>query len=121
MGEIAASFSHLTIVTSDNPRSEKPADIIDQILPGIRRVCPNEYTAKELRHGFNHKGYCKEPDRRQAIQTGIHAAKPGDMVLIAGKGHETYQIIGDTSNPFDDRAVAQHVLSNLQTEVNNQR
>ena len=121
MGQIAAASSDLAIVTSDNPRSEKPGDIIDQILPGIRRICQNEYTVKELNHGFTHKGYCREPDRKRAIQTGIHAAKPGDMVLIAGKGHETYQIIGDTSNPFDDRAVAQSVLSALQTEVDNQR
>jgi len=121
MGQIAAASSDLTIVTSDNPRSEKPGDIIDQILPGIQRICQNEYTVRELNHGFTHKGYCREPDRKRAIQIGIRAAKPGDMVLIAGKGHETYQIIGDTSNPFDDRAVAQSMLSTLQTEVDYQR
>ena len=121
MGQIAATFANLTIVTSDNPRSEKPGDIIDQILAGIRYVCQNEYAVKELKHGFRLKGYCREPDRKRAIQTGIQAAEPGDMVLIAGKGHETYQIIGDTSKPFDDRAVARSVLSALQTEVDNQR
>ena len=120
MGQIAATFAHLSIVTSDNPRSEEPGDIIDQIIAGIRRVCQNEYTAQELKRGFKHKGYCREPDRKRAIQKGIQAAEPGDMILIAGKGHETYQIIGDTSRPFDDRAVAQSVLSVLQTEVDKQ-
>ncbi len=120
MGQIAATFAHLSIVTSDNPRSEKPGVIIDQIIAGLRRVCRNEYTVKELTHGFKHKGYCREPDRKRAIQTGIQAAEPRDMVLIAGKGHETYQIIGNTSKPFDDRAVAQSVLSSFQTEVENQ-
>ena len=120
MGQIAATFAHLSIVTSDNPRSENPGDIIDQIIAGVRRFCQKEYAVKELEHGFRHKGYCREPDRRCAIQTGIQAAEPGDMVLIAGKGHETYQIIGNTSKPFDDRAVAQSVLSALQTEVDNQ-
>ncbi len=121
MGQIAATFAHLTLVTSDNPRSENPGDIIDQILTGIRYVCQNEYIAKDLKHGFKHKGYCREPDRRRAIETGIQAAEPGDMVLIAGKGHETYQIIGDISKPFDDRAVARSVLSALQTEVETQQ
>jgi UDP-N-acetylmuramyl tripeptide synthase len=120
MGQISATFAHLSIVTSDNPRSEKPGDIIDQIIGGVRRVCQKEYAVKELKHGFSHKGYCREPDRKRAIQTGIQAAEAGDMVLIAGKGHETYQIIGNISNPFDDRAVAQSVLSAHQTEVDNQ-
>jgi len=117
MGQIAAAVSDLAIVTSDNPRFEKPGDIIDEILPGIQGISQNEYSVEELQDGFNHKGYCREPDRKRAIQTGIRTAKPGDIVLIAGKGHETYQIIGDTSTPFDDRIVAQSVLSALQTEV----
>jgi len=121
MGQIAATVSDLAIVTSDNPRFEKPGDIIDQILPGIRGVSQNEYSVEELQDGFNHKGYCREPDRKRAIQTGIRAAKPGDIVLIAGKGHETYQIVGDTTTPFDDRIVAQSALSALQTEVDSQQ
>lgn len=121
MGQIAATLSHLTIVTSDNPRSENPEDIIDEILPGVRCVCQNEYSAKELNQGFDQKGYCREPDRKRAIEIGIRAAKPGDTVLIAGKGHETYQIIGDTSKPFDDRAVARSALSAFQREVENRQ
>ena len=121
MGQIAAAASDLAIVTSDNPRFEKPGDIIDQILPGIQGVSQNEYSVEELQDGFSHKGYYREPDRKRAIQTGIRAAKPGDIVLIAGKGHETYQIIGDTSTPFDDRIVAQSVLSALHAEVDRQR
>jgi UDP-N-acetylmuramyl-tripeptide synthetase len=121
MGQIAATLSHLTIVTSDNPRFENPEDIIDEILPGVRCACQNEYSAKELNKGFDQKGYCREPDRKRAIEIGIRAAKPGDTVLIAGKGHETYQIIGDTSKPFDDRAVARSALSAFQTEVENQQ
>ena len=120
MGQIAATFAHLSMVTSDNPRSENPGDIIDQIIAGVRRLCQNEYAVKELEHGFGHKGYCREPDRRRAIQTGIRAAEPGDMVLIAGKGHEKYQIVGDISKPFYDRAVAESELSAHQTEVENQ-
>ena len=59
MGQIAATFAHLSIVTSDNPRSENPGDIIDQIIAGVRRFCQKEYAVKELEHGFRHKGYCR--------------------------------------------------------------
>ena len=116
MGHIAATWSDLAIITSDNPRSENPQDIIDQILSGVQGTSQNEYTAQDLLNGFEDRGYCREPDRRRAIQTAIRSAKPGDMVLIAGKGHETYQILGDATIPFDDRAVATAVLSTLYAE-----
>jgi len=85
-------------VTSDNPRSENPEAIIDEILAGI--------DADVLASGFIHR----EPDRKKAIEAAIEAARSNDTVVIAGKGHETEQIIGDRITPFDDRAVARLVL-----------
>lgn len=113
MGEIAARLCDLAVVTSDNPRSEDPAAIIDQILPGITRSAERRYAARELQNGFEQKGYTVEPDRRRAIDLAIRASKPDDAVLIAGKGHETYQILGDTTIDFDDREEARRALKNL--------
>lgn len=96
MGEIAARYSEVSIVTSDNPRSEDPLAIISEILPGVQRYKPEAYRVI--------------PDRRRAIETAIDMAKPGDMVVIAGKGHETYQIIGAQVLHFDDREVAREAL-----------
>lgn len=92
----AATLADVAIVTSDNPRSEEPQKIIDEILAGMRdsRATP-----------------VVEPDRAAAIATALHLAQPGDSVLLAGKGHETEQIIGDCKLPFDDRLVARTVLS----------
>jgi UDP-N-acetylmuramyl-tripeptide synthetase len=110
MGAIAARLSDLAVVTSDNPRSEPPQAIIDEILPGLRRegVLPVGREAAADR-----PGYVDEPDRRRAIATGIGAARPGDAVLIAGKGHETYQVIGARTVHFDDREEAARVLAGL--------
>ena len=110
MGEIAARLCDLSIVTSDNPRRENPAAIIDQILPGVRQTNSLEYTAIDLKNGFKRKGYTVEPDRRRAIKLGILASRPQDAVLIAGKGHETYQILGTSVVAFDDRVEAAKVL-----------
>ncbi|MFT5683733.1 MAG: UDP-N-acetylmuramoyl-L-alanyl-D-glutamate--2,6-diaminopimelate ligase [Myxococcota bacterium] len=93
MGAAASVGSDVVTVTSDNPRHEDPLAIIDAILPGIT----SEYTV--------------QPDRRAAIEAAIAAAQPGDVILIAGKGHETYQIIGTTSTPFSDVAVAAQALA----------
>lgn len=98
MGETAASLSDLVVVTSDNPRSENPLDIINDILVGLRR------------HDTPHH---VEPDREKAIRLAIGAAAPGDIVLIAGKGHEPYQVLADRTIDFDDREVARRVLESF--------
>jgi UDP-N-acetylmuramoyl-L-alanyl-D-glutamate--2,6-diaminopimelate ligase/murE/murF fusion protein len=113
MGEIAARLCDLSIVTSDNPRSENPLAIIEQILPGVRQAKGVEYSSRDLKAGFGKKGFAVEPDRRRAIELGINASRPGDAVLIAGKGHETYQILGNTTIDFDDREEARKVLNRL--------
>lgn len=92
----AASLADIAIVTSDNPRSEPPLQIIQEILAGME----NASTAPVV-----------EPDRAAAIAVALEMAEPGDCVLLAGKGHETEQVIGDCRLPFDDRQVARSVLS----------
>jgi UDP-N-acetylmuramyl-tripeptide synthetase len=91
MGRLALELSDVAVVTSDNPRREDPEAIIDEILTGMQGA-----GAEVLR----------ESDRRKAIALAVSLAKPGDTVVIAGKGHEDYQIIGDKTYPFDDVAVA---------------
>lgn len=99
MGEIAARISDLAVVTSDNPRTEDPQLIIEDILPGVRRVPGAEYVVI--------------PDRREAIRRAIGTAAPGDVVVIAGKGHEDYQIVGRQRLHFDDREEAAAVLESI--------
>jgi UDP-N-acetylmuramoyl-L-alanyl-D-glutamate--2,6-diaminopimelate ligase len=94
MGAVAAQLADQVVVTSDNPRSEDPSVIIDAVLEGIE----------------DRSTVAVEPDRRSAITLALRAARPGDVVVIAGKGHETTQIIGDTELPFDDRVVARELL-----------
>ncbi len=113
MGEIVARFCDLSIVTSDNPRTENPVTIIDQILPGVRLAGGLKYSTMDLKAGFKENGYAVEPDRRRAIELGILASRPQDAVLIAGKGHETYQILGTAVVAFDDREEAGKVLQAL--------
>ena len=110
MGEIVARLCDLSIVTSDNPRTEDPLAIIHQILPGIRRSNGLEYSIRDLQAGFDNKGYAIEPDRRRAIQLAVQLSRPGDAVIIAGKGHETYQILGKDTIDFDDREEARKAL-----------
>ncbi len=107
MGNAAATAADVTIVTSDNPRHEKPGAIIEAILPGVQTagralLSPGSARAQD--------GYMVEPDRRAAIRLAIAAAARGDAVLIAGKGHEDYQIIGDEKLHFDDREEAAAAL-----------
>jgi UDP-N-acetylmuramoyl-L-alanyl-D-glutamate--2,6-diaminopimelate ligase len=97
MGEISGRYSNLTIITSDNPRSEDPLKIIAEIEEGIRGLDIPQWTENCER------GYLVIPDRREAIATGIRWAKSCDVLLIAGKGHENYQIIKGKKIHFDDR------------------
>ena len=107
MGRLAVELADLAVVTSDNPRSEEPVAIIDEILQGIRA------TAGEFRRARVEV----EPDRRAAIHHAIAAAAPGDIVIIAGKGHETYQEVCGVRHPFDDRVVAREALRARQGSV----
>ncbi len=110
MGEIAGTFSDLSIITSDNPRTEDPMEIIRQVLDGMKKAAIHEYDPLEPVKSLHKKGYIVEPDRKKAILIGITASQPGDTVLIAGKGHETYQIIGNKTVPFDDKKEAEKAL-----------
>jgi UDP-N-acetylmuramoyl-L-alanyl-D-glutamate--2,6-diaminopimelate ligase len=103
MGGIGASHSDLAIITSDNPRSEVPEKIIDDMVQGIDGDTSFRYEPELLSPGFAQKGYVVVPDRREAIGLAVALARPGDTVLVAGKGHETYQIIGSQRLDFDDR------------------
>jgi len=116
MGKIVGRLVDLAIVTSDNPRTESPAAIIEQIQEGIIRTSPRQYQSADLKQGFTDRGHVIEPDRRSAIRLGILVSRPGDAVLIAGKGHETYQIIGKETIPFDDRIEAQIALKRITDE-----
>ena len=98
MGEAAGRGSDFVVVTSDNPRSEDPLTIINDVLPGVQRT---------------NVRYTMEPDRRRAIALAIDEAHPGDIVLIAGKGHEKVQITREGSAPFDDVEAARDVLRSL--------
>jgi len=111
MGEIAATLSDIAVITSDNPRTENPLDIIKDITGGVMREKIRRYDPSELTRDFNGRGYITEPDRKRAILLGIKASRPGDTVLIAGKGHENYQIKGVVKIQFDDRQEARLALS----------
>ena len=113
MGQVAARLCDLTIITSDNPRTEPPMEIIEQIVHGTKKTIPHVYTPTVLSTGFREKGYVVEPDRKMAIQLAITLSRPGDTVLIAGKGDETYQIIGNNTISFDDRKEAKKALSKV--------
>jgi UDP-N-acetylmuramoyl-L-alanyl-D-glutamate--2,6-diaminopimelate ligase len=95
MGQAAAEKSDLVVLTSDNPRSEDPLDIMNDAMVGLRR-CDTPHVA--------------EVDRARAIQRALDQAQPGDVVILAGKGHETYQVLKDQTIPFDDREVARQLL-----------
>jgi UDP-N-acetylmuramoyl-L-alanyl-D-glutamate--2,6-diaminopimelate ligase len=95
MGRVAGELSDLVILTSDNPRSEEPLQIMNDVLVGLRRTDTRTIV---------------EPDRAAAIRKAIEEAHAGDIVILAGKGHETYQIFRDRTIHFDDREVAREAL-----------
>ena len=95
MGMAAAEASDFVVLTSDNPRSEDPLAIMNDAMVGLRRF---------------DTPHVAEPDREKAIRKAIQEAQSGDIVILAGKGHETYQILKDGPIQFDDREVARRVL-----------
>jgi len=108
MGRAAGEAADLVLVTSDNPRGEDPRAIIDAIVPGVAEAGLRPLSAAEVLSG--ERGYAVVPDRREAIELALRAARPGDAVLIAGKGHEDYQIVGTERRHFDDREEARRAL-----------
>jgi UDP-N-acetylmuramoyl-L-alanyl-D-glutamate--2,6-diaminopimelate ligase len=113
MGEVAGRLSDVVILTSDNPRTEDPWRIIAEAEPGLIQA-----GAEKINHsaaiGNLCQGYIVLVDRREAIRAALGGARPGDVVVIAGKGHEDYQIIGATKYHFDDREEVRNCLGRLQ-------
>ena len=93
MGQVAGQLADLSIVTSDNPRSEDPQSIIDQIIPG-----------------FEEDNYRVVVNREEAIKQALEVAETGDIVLIVGKGHETYQTFADRKIDFNEREIIENLL-----------
>lgn len=114
MGEIAARYSDLAVITSDNPRTEDPETIINEIMAGVEPLNLREYALAELAGGFGDKGFVSVVSRREAIRLGVRLAKQGDILLVAGKGHEDYQIIGREKFHFDDREEAESACRELE-------
>jgi UDP-N-acetylmuramoyl-L-alanyl-D-glutamate--2,6-diaminopimelate ligase len=105
MGAVAGRLSDLIVITSDNPRGEDPERIIEEIQRGITPDTRRDSSQRIL----------SIADRRAAIAKAIELARAGDLVLLAGKGHETYQVIGDELVPLDDAAVAREALARRRT------
>ena len=110
MGELAARLADAVIVTNDNPRGEDPSVIASEVEEGARTIFVGG-AAKPMAIVSAGRGYAIELDREKAIDVAIASAGAGDCVLIAGKGHETYQIVGTQTSHFDDREVARAALS----------
>jgi UDP-N-acetylmuramoyl-L-alanyl-D-glutamate--2,6-diaminopimelate ligase len=92
MGEIAVRLADVAIATSDNPRTEDPERILEEVESGMMS-----------------KPHHRVTDRREAIALALSLARPGDTVLLAGKGHETYQVVGTVKQPFDERAIVREL------------
>ena len=95
MGEVSGRLADLTIITSDNPRFENPEDIIADIRTGIEKT---------------EGKYVEIPDRKEAIAYAIHHGEPGDVIVLAGKGHEDYQEIRGKKYPMDERVLIREIL-----------
>ncbi|HTN70746.1 MAG TPA: cyanophycin synthetase, partial [Methylomirabilota bacterium] len=122
MGEIAARLSDLVVLTSDNPRTEDPLGIVAEIEAGVKKTGLKKCRVSSVEFGISEpetrklkpeteRGYCVEADRREAIRIALQWARTGDLILIAGKGHEDYQILGPKRIHFDDREVAREEAS----------
>ena len=98
MGEAAARLADFVIVTSDNPRTEDPESIVQQIIPGVER---------------HDTPYVAIVNRREAMKYAVEHAQPGDVIVLAGKGHEDYQILGKTKVHFDEREVLDEIFAEL--------
>jgi UDP-N-acetylmuramoyl-L-alanyl-D-glutamate--2,6-diaminopimelate ligase len=109
MGRAAARGADIVIVTNDNPRGESPAEIVRPIVEGLVSEGLEELRGGELAAAS--RGFATELDRARAIEVAVLAAGSGDTVVICGKGHEEYQIVGDRTLPFDDRSEARRALS----------
>ena len=112
MGGIAARLTDLVVLTSDNPRTEEPVRIIEEVEEGIRRAGMKKFQIPNFKSQWadGKGGYYIEPDRRASIRLAIRLARAGDLLLIAGKGHEDYQIVGHRRLHFDDREVVREEL-----------
>ena len=99
MGKVASSLADFCILTSDNPDCEPPEDILIDIERGFVRDCP----------------HVKIPDRGEAIRYGLSIAEAGDILLLAGKGHETYQLVDGKKQPFCERAIVEEWLLRIQS------
>jgi UDP-N-acetylmuramyl-tripeptide synthetase len=102
MGRLAAQYAEVIIATSDNPRSEDPSAILREIEAGIRDAIRPDACYEVI------------VDRREAIAKALHAAQPDDVVIIAGKGHETYQVLKDKVIDFDDREVVRELIREME-------
>ena len=101
MGEVSGKLADLTIITSDNPRFEKPEDIIADIRTGIEKTAGD---------------YVEVINRKEAIAYAIHHAQPGDIIVLAGKGHEDYQEIEGKKYPMDERVLIREILEESESE-----
>jgi UDP-N-acetylmuramoyl-L-alanyl-D-glutamate--2,6-diaminopimelate ligase len=115
MGRVGAELADVVIITSDNPRTERPDDILDEIEEGVKRTGTSALRPDEGPSAS--RGYIREGDRRKAIELALSLARPGDVVFIGGKGHETYQIVGTRRYSFDDRLVVKEYFEGIEGSI----